>query len=107
MLVHPDFEKSFVLFTDASNVTVSVILTQLNKNKVDYPIFYYSKTLSQAKQNYSVTERDLLAVLLDIKHFCPFLYGTHFTIVTDYFSLWCLQEIKYPDGLLVRWALKL
>ena len=107
VLVHPDFDKPFVLFTDASNVAVGAILAQLDENKVDHPIAYFSKTLSKAERNYSVTERECLAVLLAIKQFRPFLYGTHFTIVTDHSSLRWLQQMKDPDGRLARWALKL
>ena len=107
VLVHPDFDKPFVLFTDASDVAVGAILAQLDKHKVDHPIAYYSKTLSKAERNYSVTERECLAVLLAIKQFRPFLYGTHFTVVTDHSSLRWLQQMKDPDGRLARWALKL
>ena len=92
VLVHPDFDKPFVLFTDASNVAVGAILAQLDENKVDHPIAYFSKTLSKAERNYSVTERECLAVLLAIKQFRPFLYGTHFTIVTDHSSLCWLHK---------------
>ena len=107
VLVHPDFDKPFILFTDASDVAVGAILAQHDDNKVDHPIAYYSKTLSKAERNYSVTERECLAVLLAIKQFRPFLYGTHFTVVTDHSSLKWLQQMKDPDGRLARWALKL
>ena len=107
MLVHPDFDQPFILFTDASDVAIGAILLQRDENKVNHPIAYYSKTLSRAERNYSVTKRECLAVLLAIKHFRPFLYGTHFTIVTDHSSLRWLQQMKDPDGRLARWALKL
>ncbi len=91
-LVHPDFDKPFILFTNASDVAIGAILAQHDENKVDHPIAYYSKTLSKAERNYSVTERECLAVLLAIKHFCPFLDGTHFTVVTNHSSLKWLQQ---------------
>lgn len=107
VLIHPDFKKPFLLFTDASDVAIGAILSQCDEDGVDHPIAYYSKTLSKAERNYSVTERECLAVLLAIKHYRPFLYGTHFTIVTDHSSLRWLQQMKDPDGRLARWALKL
>lgn len=63
----PNFDKLFLLFTDASDVTVSAILAQLNENKVDHPIAYYNKTLSKVKSNHSGTETKGLTVLLVIK----------------------------------------
>lgn len=107
ILLHPDYDKPFLLFTDASNVTIGAILAQQDENQVDHPISYYSKTLSKAERNYSVTEQEYLAVLLFIKHFRPFLYGTHFTIITNHSSLWWLKQMKDPDGRLARWALRL
>lgn len=107
MLVHPNFDQPFLLFTDASDVAIGAILLQRNKNKVNYLIAYYSKTLLRAKRIYSVTKREFLAVLLAIKHFRPFLYGTHSSIVTENSSLRWLQQMKDPDGRLARSALKL
>lgn len=54
-----------------------------------------------------MTKLECLAVLLAYKQFCPFLYGTHFTIVTDHSSLLWLQQMKDPEGRLDWWALKL
>ena len=51
VLIHPNFDKPFILFTDASDVAVGAILSQRDKNQVDHPIAYYSKTLSQAERN--------------------------------------------------------
>lgn len=49
-------------------------------------VVYYSKTLSKDKGKYSVTKVNM-AVLLAIKNFHPFSYGTHFKVVTDHFPL--------------------
>jgi hypothetical protein len=98
VLVHPNFDKPFVLYTDASDIAVGAILAQINSKGVDLPVAYYSKTLLKAERNYSVTERECLAVLLGVKHFRPFLYGTHFLVVTDHSSLRWLQNMKDPDG---------
>lgn len=107
ILVHSDFDKQFVLFTDASDVTVGDFFAQINNNKVNYHIFYYSKTLSKAKRNYIVTKRECLVVLLAIKHFLIFLYGTHFRIIIENFSLCWLQQMKNSDGRLSKWAFKI
>jgi hypothetical protein len=59
------------------------------------PVAYYSKHLSRRERNYSVSERELLAVVLAIKNFHQMLYGTHFKVVTDHQPLRSL--LTAPD----------
>lgn len=103
LLVRLNFDKPFIMFTNVSDVAIGAILAQHEENKVDHPIAYYSITLSKAERNYSVTKLECLAVLLTIKQFRPFLYGTHFTVVANHSSLKWLQQMKDPDGRLARW----
>jgi hypothetical protein len=63
--------------------------------------------MNLSQQNYSATERECLAVVLGIKEFRTYLFGQHFTVVTDHHSLLWLMKIKDPTGRLARWALKL
>ena len=87
-----------MLFTDASNIAVGAILAQLDDNGVDHPVAYTSRILNKHEKNYSVTERECLAVLHAVKQFRHYIYGTHFTVVTDHSSLWWLQQLKESEG---------
>ncbi|RVE48499.1 hypothetical protein evm_006810 [Chilo suppressalis] len=82
----PNFEKPFSIHCDASGVGVVSVLMQDDDDDDGHPhpIAYFSKLLSKREQNYSVTERELLAVLLSIEHFRPYNEGTEFSIVTDH-----------------------
>ncbi|CAG9109133.1 unnamed protein product [Plutella xylostella] len=106
ILAYPDFSKPFVLTCDASNVAVSAILSQGPIGK-DLPIAYASRTLNKAESNYSVTEKECLAIIFGTKTFRPYLYGHRFTIVTDHRPLQWLFNCKDPGSRLVRWRLKL
>lgn len=106
ILKYPDYEKPFILTTDASNYSLGAVLSQ-GKIGSDLPIGYASRTLNNAEQHYSTTEKELLAIIWSTKYFRPYLYGRRFTIVTDHKPLQWLFSMKEPNSKLVRWRLKL
>lgn len=106
ILQYPNFEKTFILTTDASNEAIGSVLSQ-GKIGEDLPIAYYSRTLNKAECNYSTSEKELLSIVDSVKHFRPYLFGQKFTIVTDHKPLTWLMNCKDPSSRLVRWRLKL
>lgn len=103
----PNFDKPFSIHCDASGVAVGSVLMQNDEEGHSHPIAYFSKLLSRCEQNYSVTERELLAVLLSIEHFRPYIEGTKFSVITDHASLKWLLNLTNPTGRLARWATRL
>lgn len=106
ILQYPDFNKPFILTTDASNVAISGILSQGEIGK-DLPVAYASRTLNKAETNYSTTEKELLAIVWSVNHYRPYLFGRSFLILTDHRSLTWLFNCKNPNSRLLRWRLKL
>lgn len=106
ILQYPDFVKSFNLTTDASNVALGAVLSQGPIGK-DLPIAFASRTLNDTEQNYSVIEKELLAIVWATKYFRPYLYGRQFTIVCDHKPLQWLFNLKDPSSKLLRWRIKL
>jgi hypothetical protein len=68
----PDFSKEFILTTDASNQGIGAVLSQGIIGK-DLPIAYASRNMNKAEQNYTSSEKELLAIVWGIKHFRPYL----------------------------------
>jgi len=79
VLSYPDFNKPFQLTTNASNVALGAVLQQEG-----HPVCFASRTLNSHEQNYSATERELLAIVWGTGYFRPYLYGTKFQILSDH-----------------------
>ena len=102
VLAHPDFSKPFILDTDASDVAIGAVLSQIPDGD-EMVIAYASRTLSKAERIYCVTRKELLAVVYFTKYYKHFLYGKEFKIRTDHSFLKWLLNCKNPEGQLARW----
>uniref|UniRef100_A0A3P9JWP4 ribonuclease H n=1 Tax=Oryzias latipes TaxID=8090 RepID=A0A3P9JWP4_ORYLA len=102
VLAYPDPGQPFTLDTDASNVGVGAVLSQQDETG-ERVVAYYSCSLSRPERNYCVTRRELLAIILAVRHFRPYLLGTKFRLRTDHASLTWMLNFKQPEGQVARW----
>jgi RNase H-like domain found in reverse transcriptase/Integrase zinc binding domain/Reverse transcriptase (RNA-dependent DNA polymerase)/Integrase core domain len=107
ILRYPDFSRTFILTTDASNYAIGAILGQKSDQDGEQVICYASRQLKDAETRYSTTEKEMLAVVWATKQFRCYLYGRSFEIVTDHRALKWLAEFKDQSSRLTRWALRL
>ncbi|KAJ8358504.1 hypothetical protein AAFF_G00433790 [Aldrovandia affinis] len=63
-----DLSLPFVLDTDASNVGMGAVLSQVGPEG-ERAVAYFSHTFNKAERNYCVTRRELLAVVKAVRHF--------------------------------------
>lgn len=106
VLATAEYDKPFIVETDASQNAVAGVISQM-KGNVRHPIAYASRTLSKAERKYTVTEKELLAVLFALQKFRAYIEGTTFEVYTDHASLAWLHNLKDPVGRLARWAIKI
>lgn len=76
----PNFSKKFILITDASNEAIGAILAQEDTNKILKMISYFGKRLDKAQYNYSVTDKELLAIAKACDHYRHYLLGKEFDL---------------------------
>ena len=107
VLQTPDFDRGFVLQTDASNRGVGAVLGQTDEAGSDQPVAYYSRKLLPREENYSTIEKECLAIKLAVQAFRVYLLGRQFTIQTDHRALEWLDRVKENNGRLTRWSLAL
>ncbi len=109
-LAMPNFNPghpTFVLHTDWSKTAIGAVLLQDDEHGVEHPIAYASRILTQAERNYAPTEGECLAVVWAVKKFRHYLHGRPFQILTDHHALKWLQEARFSNSKLERWALAL
>ena len=102
ILAYPLHEGMYILDRDTSNIGLGGVLYQLQGDK-EKVIAYGSKKLNKQQQRYSVTRRELLAVITSIHQYRHFLLGRNFLLRTDHGSLRWLFRFKDPQGQLARW----
>ena len=101
ILAFPTKSDPFILDCDASNTGQGAVLSQI-QNGEDKMISYFSRCFSKAEKTYCVTSRELLAVVISIKHFHHYLSSNKFIIRSDLGSLCWLLNFKILDGQLAR-----
>jgi len=87
VLALPDFTKTFVIETDASDKGIGAVLLQDG-----HPLAYVSRALGPKNQMLSTYEKECLAILLAVDHWRSYLHHAEFVIKTDQRSLTHLDD---------------
>ena len=96
-LAYPDFSLPYELHCDASEFALGAVLVQAGR-----PIAYASKTLNPAQRNYSVTEKECMAVQWSPQYFHCNVHGATLTVYTDYIALKSILATKDPKGRIAK-----
>ena len=102
VLAPADLSLPFVLDTDASGVGVGGVLSQVGPEG-ERVVAYFSQAFNKAEWRYCVTSRELLAMVLSIRHFKYYLCGLPFVVRTDHSALQWLMSFKEPERQVARW----
>ncbi|XP_031339506.1 uncharacterized protein K02A2.6-like [Photinus pyralis] len=84
ILAHFDPNLPIVVQTDASQDGIAGALFNKNKNGILKPVAFISRSLMPAEKNYSVLDKESLAIYWSVKKLYQYLMGQQFTIQTDH-----------------------
>jgi len=91
----------FEIMCDASHLAISAVLGQRIDNR-QHVIYYASRTLNDAQQNCTMTEKEFLAIVFVLKKFRPYLLGSRTTVYMDHSALRYLMTKKDTKARLVQ-----
>ena len=99
ILWHPDPSAPFELEVDASDFALGSILFQRDKNNKRRAVAYHSRALIAAKRNYSIADKEFLAIVEALKRVQHLVIGSphKLTIYSDHDNLryyWDPQKLN-------------
>lgn len=106
-LAMPNFkEGNFVVQTDASDVALGAVLSNQVGGE-ERPVSFKSRLLNKHERNYSVNEKECLAIMWALEEFRPYVLGRKFLLETDSSALVWLQRKDDPNRKFKRWIMDL
>jgi hypothetical protein len=77
VLGKPNFDKYFIIYTNATKESIFVILLQKDYQNNNHPIDYMIQSLSDDEFKYTLIEKHTYVLVKDIEKFCHFILGKH------------------------------
>jgi hypothetical protein len=102
ILTLPDFTKLFVVECDASSYVFGAVLIQEG-----HPIAFFSRPVVPRHRSLAAYERELIGLVLAVRHWRPYLWGRSFVVKTDHYSLKYLLDQRLATILQHHWVGKL
>ena len=107
VLAYPKFDRPFFVTTDASNVAIGGVISQLDDEGRERPISFASRALKGAELNYSTLEKEALGILWVVERHRYILLGYPIHIKSDHRPLRDLFNKQGLNSRQSRWIERL
>jgi hypothetical protein len=107
VLAKPDFEKEFMIYTNATEEAVSAILMQCDDQGNEKPVAYMSQSLSDDEFKYSFIEKHAFSLVKVVENFRHFILGKHTLVKVPLPAVKFLLSQTYLSGKLAHWLAKI
>ncbi|KAF7808269.1 putative mitochondrial protein [Senna tora] len=99
VLALPNFAKPFEVACDASGVGIGGVLSQEG-----HPIAFFSEKLNEAKQKYSIYDKEFYALVRTLKHWKFYLLPQEFVLYSDHQALKFLHSQRHLNSRHAEWV---
>jgi hypothetical protein len=90
-----------------SNYAIRATLAQEGVHRLDHPLYFARRLLSNPEKNYSTIEREALGMLYFVQEFRHYLLTMSFTFYVDHQALMYVVNKPIIQGRVSRWLLLL
>lgn len=102
----PDFKRKFYLTTDASDVGISGVLSQIFDDG-EHPVQCISRVLTDTEKRYPTIHKECLAIVWSIERLEGYLAYGRFGLKTDCKPLKFMFDVDCPKGRAGNWVYRL
>jgi hypothetical protein len=83
-LLSPDFSRDFILYTFASEIAFTIVLTQKNCEGDEFPIAFMISSLQGEELDYPKVEKQDYVIFKVVNHFIPYLIKSKTKVIVPY-----------------------
>lgn len=99
--------RETLIHSNASDKGIGGVLLQRDEGGQEVLVAFFSRKLLPRETQYTVTERECLAIVDTVRHFQAYLIGAKFTVVMDHKALLAIPQTTSGGARVIRWALAL
>ena len=103
VLISPDFEKDFLIYSFAFEHTIVGVLLQKNEDGYEQPISFFNKTLRDAPLKYSILEKWTFALIKALKYFKVYIIHSHIVAYVPSVAVKDILTQPDPEGRRAKW----
>ncbi|CAG7825957.1 unnamed protein product [Allacma fusca] len=110
LLIYPNFDEPFFVYTDASSKAIAGVVMQnqkIGKENVLLPIAFSSRILKSHERSYSIMELELLAIMYTFTKNYYMLRGFNIYLFTDNIAVTYMKRNDLLPNRVLKWQLYL